>query len=158
MATRKTIIRKALLGISLALVVVTAALWVMSYWVSLEVALGMEAPRCFAFVGYGFARLELRDDHPPYPPASVEWIKEPVPLDHLWAFQWWASPDKRKRLIDAPAWIPPVLLAVWSWFLARPLIEQRRRRRNNLCATCGYDLTGNVSGRCPECGEQIPIT
>ena len=21
-----------------------------------------------------------------------------------------------------------------------------------LCATCGYDLTGNVSGACPECG------
>jgi hypothetical protein len=23
------------------------------------------------------------------------------------------------------------------------------------CASCGYDLTGNVSGRCPECGEAI---
>lgn len=22
----------------------------------------------------------------------------------------------------------------------------------NRCHTCGYDLTGNVSGRCPECG------
>ena len=23
----------------------------------------------------------------------------------------------------------------------------------NLCRWCGYNLTGNVSGRCPECGE-----
>lgn len=23
------------------------------------------------------------------------------------------------------------------------------------CQTCGYDLTGNVSGRCPECGRAI---
>jgi hypothetical protein len=23
------------------------------------------------------------------------------------------------------------------------------------CAECGYDLTGNESGRCPECGEAI---
>lgn len=23
------------------------------------------------------------------------------------------------------------------------------------CAKCGYDLTGNVSGICPECGERI---
>ncbi|NLE59111.1 MAG: hypothetical protein GX616_12175 [Planctomycetes bacterium] len=23
------------------------------------------------------------------------------------------------------------------------------------CAKCGYDLTGNVSGVCPECGEKI---
>jgi hypothetical protein len=25
-------------------------------------------------------------------------------------------------------------------------------RREGLCVSCGYDLTGNVSGRCPECG------
>lgn len=23
------------------------------------------------------------------------------------------------------------------------------------CARCGYDLSGNASGRCPECGESI---
>ncbi|MDO8630091.1 MAG: hypothetical protein Q7R41_06315 [Phycisphaerales bacterium] len=25
-----------------------------------------------------------------------------------------------------------------------------------LCRACGYDLTGNVSGRCPECGAEVP--
>ena len=25
----------------------------------------------------------------------------------------------------------------------------------NRCSTCGYDLTGNTSGRCPECGTHI---
>ena len=25
----------------------------------------------------------------------------------------------------------------------------------NECQACGYDLTGNVSGRCPECGNSI---
>lgn len=29
---------------------------------------------------------------------------------------------------------------------------RRRRRAKGLCAACGYDLTGNVTGRCPECG------
>jgi predicted RNA-binding Zn-ribbon protein involved in translation (DUF1610 family) len=29
------------------------------------------------------------------------------------------------------------------------------RRRHNLCVACGYNLTGNVSGACPECGEKI---
>jgi len=24
-----------------------------------------------------------------------------------------------------------------------------------LCGACGYDLTGNVSGVCPECGTEI---
>jgi hypothetical protein len=34
--------------------------------------------------------------------------------------------------------------------------ERRRdmRRQNNLCVACGYNLTGNVSGVCPECGEK----
>lgn len=37
-------------------------------------------------------------------------------------------------------------------------IHSRRRDRpaqwrgEGKCAKCGYDLTGNVSGRCPECG------
>lgn len=25
-----------------------------------------------------------------------------------------------------------------------------------LCPACQYDLTGNVSGRCPECGQEVP--
>lgn len=28
----------------------------------------------------------------------------------------------------------------------------RRRREPGRCHACGYDLTGNTSGRCPECG------
>ena len=28
----------------------------------------------------------------------------------------------------------------------------RRRRAAGLCAACGYSLTANVSGVCPECG------
>ncbi|HRS26909.1 MAG: hypothetical protein KBH81_02265 [Phycisphaerae bacterium] len=31
--------------------------------------------------------------------------------------------------------------------------ERRRRRVTPIaCNNCGYDLTGNTSGRCPECG------
>jgi len=29
------------------------------------------------------------------------------------------------------------------------------RRANSLCLKCGYDLTGNVSGTCPECGGKV---
>ena len=35
-------------------------------------------------------------------------------------------------------------------FLAR---RPRRRDRAGRCPACGYDLTGNVSGVCPECGS-----
>lgn len=31
-------------------------------------------------------------------------------------------------------------------------VQLQRLSAPNLCQQCGYDLTGNLSGRCPECG------
>ncbi len=33
--------------------------------------------------------------------------------------------------------------------------KRRKRRIDGLCENCGYDLTGNESGKCPECGTAI---
>ncbi len=33
-----------------------------------------------------------------------------------------------------------------------------RLRHRGLCAGCGYDLKGNISGICPECGRPIERT
>ena len=32
--------------------------------------------------------------------------------------------------------------------------QDRRRAAENRCLACGYDLRGNVSGVCPECGTR----
>ena len=64
----------------------------------------------------------------------------------------------RARGAIVPLWIITVLTlvtpAVWSarWYRAR---RRQRRRRAGLCPDCAYDLTGNVSGACPECGRQV---
>lgn len=34
--------------------------------------------------------------------------------------------------------------------------RQRCRRIAHACSKCGYDLTGNESGACPECGQKLP--
>jgi hypothetical protein len=41
----------------------------------------------------------------------------------------------------------------------RRLRRYRRiiRTERGLCARCGYDLTGNISGTCPECGQATPL-
>lgn len=56
------------------------------------------------------------------------------------------------RHVSIPLWIPLVVaLAVLVWTL-------RGRHRGPVhmaCSKCSYDLTGNVSGRCPECGQRI---
>ncbi len=42
------------------------------------------------------------------------------------------------------------LILVVSYFRRR-----RFRRPTGLCMACGYDLTGNASGACPECGRAM---
>jgi uncharacterized paraquat-inducible protein A len=44
------------------------------------------------------------------------------------------------------------------WFV-RHLMRRRERharRTHNRCVFCGYSLTGNTSGICPECGSPVP--
>jgi hypothetical protein len=38
-----------------------------------------------------------------------------------------------------------------------PLIRRRRAAITGHCEQCGYDLTGNQSGICPECGTPTPL-
>ena len=46
----------------------------------------------------------------------------------------------------------PLLAAI---FIAEGSLLKPRPATGPLCAYCGYNLTGNVSGICPECGEPI---
>lgn len=71
-------------------------------------------------------------------PGDIDWW----PLDDStpsWGYYYWGL----------PLWIPlavlliPTALLQWS---------DRRRIPANQCAHCGYNLTGNVTSRCPECG------
>ncbi|MBN1489161.1 MAG: hypothetical protein JXA69_04520 [Phycisphaerae bacterium] len=54
--------------------------------------------------------------------------------------------------IAVPYWILFLLVAIPTavlWWRGRRCIP------SDCCRQCGYNLTGNVSGVCPECGEQI---
>ncbi len=54
-------------------------------------------------------------------------------------------------------WVPLAVLGfVPGIFLAQRLIRKRRDARNR-CVNCDYDLTGNTSSICPECGEKIEL-
>jgi hypothetical protein len=47
-----------------------------------------------------------------------------------------------------------LLLSALGWLLYR---RSRRYIPPGYCQKCGYDLTGNESGRCPECGTQVAV-
>jgi hypothetical protein len=61
--------------------------------------------------------------------------------------------------VHVPWWMVVVLFGVLpSWRGASSFRRDRRRRGRairNGCLACGYDLTGNVSGVCPECGTGV---
>ena len=46
----------------------------------------------------------------------------------------------------------PLIVIIRTW------LRFRNRRREGLCLSCGYDLTGNESGVCPECGTVVGST
>lgn len=58
---------------------------------------------------------------------------------------------------NAPAWVPTAVFMIYPSiaFIGGPLRSWRRSRKG-LCMNCGYDLTGNESGVCPECGSVVP--
>ncbi len=58
------------------------------------------------------------------------------------------------RAVGLPLWpsIPIAIVAIMQIISRSPL--WKRRTRSGFCK-CGYDLTGNVSGRCPECGTPV---
>ncbi|MFQ5807377.1 MAG: hypothetical protein ACE5I3_13095 [Phycisphaerae bacterium] len=48
------------------------------------------------------------------------------------------------------------LLCAGAGALGGAIVPRAKRRiPPGHCQKCGYDLTGNVSGKCPECGEAI---
>jgi len=76
------------------------------------------------------------------PGLSIEW--------------WWQASGYRRFDVGVGFFTLAFLAALYP--TVRVIAEKRRsivRRRKGLCVSCAYDLTGNVSGICPECGTRI---
>lgn len=88
---------------------------------------------------------------PFFPPPTYRWhwARSPISADWTWDVRVLTARD---WTIIVPFWMPLcgavalTVLAWWPW----------KRRRPGCCRRCGYDLTGNTSGVCPECGRGVP--
>lgn len=56
-------------------------------------------------------------------------------------------------MLSLPLWFLALIAAAVSF---RLWVRVYPRRPHGACQNCGYDLTGNISGRCPECGAACP--
>jgi hypothetical protein len=68
------------------------------------------------------------------------------------------SPNYRRytpgvRHVLIPLWLALIPVLGFAAFL---VYRERTRRVPGFCRNCGYDLSGNTSGRCSECGKPIP--
>ncbi len=64
------------------------------------------------------------------------------------------TPGKRYGThVDIPLWLPFLIVALPTTLL---FYRDRKRLQPGNCGACGYDLTGNTSGVCSECGDILP--
>ncbi|MCP4594423.1 MAG: hypothetical protein GY842_27140 [bacterium] len=75
------------------------------------------------------------------------WVYEP------WALVPWF--DLADSSFKFPIHLFLVVFTAIGAYPVIPLFVRRFRSFRGLCAECAYDLTGNVSGVCPECGVRI---
>jgi hypothetical protein len=73
---------------------------------------------------------------------------------------WWLGYDVVPiRTVLLPYWMLLVGVlgapAIWSVNALTRRVRRRRRSRRGCCERCAYDLTGNASGVCPECGTPV---
>jgi len=57
--------------------------------------------------------------------------------------------------LSLPHWFLAALLAVAPAARVCGVLVRRSRQRRQRCRACGYDLTGNETGVCPECGGRV---
>jgi len=86
-------------------------------------------------------------------PASM-WGWRILPSQIPLAYWQWI-PSIRYRggqvVIWVPLWVPFLCIAIPTAYI----FYCDRRIPPHCCPSCGYDLRGNVSGVCPECGRMI---
>ena len=91
----------------------------------------------------------------PFDVDSGRWREEHEDSHKLfmrWSFfSFFRNDQPAGVVINVPHWFVLLILAVpmaYLWW-------RDRRPPPGHCRACGYDLTGNVSGICPECGEKV---
>ena len=63
--------------------------------------------------------------------------------------------DNGVMVVMAALLLSPILLLTVALLIDRHRLRRAQRLDGGHCQSCGYDLTGNVSGVCPECGVRI---
>jgi hypothetical protein len=150
---------------SLLLCVATAILWVIGditgiyiSWIRMDPS-GMYQTYYAARVSGGGFAFESSFEQPDH--SRLGWHAKFNDNDYPmtgpdWGRTWYIDfGEGGFRLAVFPCWsvlLLSLLLPIW-WTIRRRAKPAMNRAK---CSTCGYNLTGNTSGVCPECGTPVP--
>lgn len=169
---------------SLVLLLGVSGVWLRSNWYFDTLSHGSpEGSLIFNSVcGRLYIQHEMLDSPDASRPSQWSWQTEPSPQKflggHLWGHGYSVGPGTYEqhellgfacsRYLWGRGLTEDVLvLPYYAMFLLTALLpvrwavgahgrrKRRQRAANGLCESCGYALTGNVSGVCPECGTTI---
>jgi hypothetical protein len=155
-----------LTGVSLLLCVAVVLLWVRSYWFA--DTLRWSGGKIYS-LGSHNGLLVWNDFRPDPGNPALPWRQtyrgrdRGYDWDRLGRSAWnragfgfavgYTAGNNRIRQVTVPHWFVTLAAALFSAPELRSVLRRRRRAKAGLCPSCGYDLTGNVSGLCPDRGR-----
>lgn len=152
-------------AISLVLCIATASIWPISFGREINKSTRITSTTGIGIDAYsgGISLWLMHDGTGIGPRMHVTWATDAsyaggavLALEwfHVGGNRW---PTGQIRAISAPGWLwilaTAILPATWFALVRR----YRRALRLHGCHRCGYNLTGNTSGVCPECGTPITV-
>ena len=133
-------------GVGLSLLIFFA--WGFSLKYAMQVRVGQ---RGFIFIYGGVIRVMQIHGPPSMDPGSgIGWLGWSGIQFVKPELRWNGTPPAPFDLVF-PYWLLLLTAIPTAWLWHR----DRRRIRPGCCLRCGYDLTGNTSGVCPECGDKV---
>jgi hypothetical protein len=77
-------------------------------------------------------------------------------LENEGLFLHYNSQTSRELIVQLPFWFLILVVSAYPAYalLTGPIRRYIRRARGS-CVKCAYNLTGNTSGVCPECGTKV---
>ena len=159
--------------VSLLLYVASVVMWVRSKWIHDEIGRVSEHSAVSIISLRGRIQVETVSTDRPAFVSSWNWIRSPIEgydeiqdrfswkFGGFWFFQFDGfsagglganSFTASGRTFVMPDWFLIGLFALLPLWALRSI---RLRGLKNHCRSCGYNLTGNTSGICPECGTAV---
>jgi len=175
------VLRRVIAGLFIAASVLSGVAWIASYWRPYKTAVRADlAMRGGWLIGLREGRFDIgvvKIQEVPVGTPVVPWLTRTLGPYHYIGFENELSDLRPLYTKFRNALFPPmqsqvrrarfdgIVVSIWgvltplvilSGLLVLPdvrqFLTQRARRRRGACLNCGYDLTGNLSGQCSECG------